>query len=286
LTARGQNITEQGQALTLRQQQQEFNRPHEIDLGDRFAIVRRGDGALLGYRFKTPKYNYKEVEIEGGATEHVPVSEYGSAPFLSMPAPPTIKGKLPVKNRPISEDDLPNWVHKQTFGGPDSIQTPAELERAGFKRVSSETKKGIEALKSTENVLAEISALMAEVFPATGGATERIGGGIGRGLGALLQTHPKAAQLDSLIKGTLAPIIRALGEKGTLANQDVERAIKLLPGLLDSADVAWGKINQIKKIFAKGKASLMEGSAPSLNLESERRPGETPEQYLNRRGLK
>ena len=103
---------------------------------------------------------------------------------------------------------------------------------------------------------------MEEIFPRDEGPIERIPGAISRKGGAVSQIHPKAAEYEKFLSGTLAPMIRALGEKGALANEDVARALNMFPKLTDSGQVAWSAINNIKSLISGSKKSRLGDIAP------------------------
>lgn len=75
-------------------------------------------------------------------------------------------------------------------------------------------------------------------------------------VGALAQTNPDAAQLIAQ-KGILATIIRGLGEKGTLATADVERALALIPGLTTTEEVARRNLQEIRNILEASQESVI-----------------------------
>ena len=90
-------------------------------------------------------------------------------------------------------------------------------------------------------------------------------------LGGLTQTNPDAAQLMSQV-GVLAQIIRGLGEKGTLATQDVQRALAIVPTPFTSKEVAQRNIAELKRILSSvragtisGATTQIQGNAPSEN---------------------
>ena len=66
------------------------------------------------------------------------------------------------------------------------------------------------------------------------------------------QTNPDVTRFLALREGTLAPIIRAFGEKGTLNEGDIKRAYSMWPvigPISDSREVAQAKIAQLKELF-------------------------------------
>ncbi|MCR4307789.1 MAG: hypothetical protein NUV80_04450 [Candidatus Berkelbacteria bacterium] len=66
--------------------------------------------------------------------------------------------------------------------------------------------------------------------------------------GKYLQTDVDAAELDSK-RGYLSQIIRSLGEKGTLSEGDVQRAIATIPSISDTRAVAQRKIASLQKVL-------------------------------------
>jgi hypothetical protein len=129
-----------------------------------------------------------------------------------------------------------------------------------------EESKGAESARTdfaaAETILGKLENLMNDVIPKDGSdkndlltvLNERMAG-VSRQAGAKIQTNPKAAEFNAFVNGTLAPMIRALGEKGALANQDVERALSMMPLLTDRPSVAWGKYKNIRGIMTEAKAA-------------------------------
>lgn len=77
-------------------------------------------------------------------------------------------------------------------------------------------------------------------------------------LGAKLQTNPEAAAFEQS-RGALATLlIRAIGEKGTLAEGDVKRAVNLVPRITDNQETAARKLAALRGIFAQRKTTLLE----------------------------
>ena len=168
--------------------------------------------------------------------------------------------------KPIKETSLPLWVHPQTLESPSVGTSQQQAEQQGYRRVSTEAKNRIDAAKGMKEVLVKLGELMKQVFPEKGGLRERMTGAPSRMLGARTQYDPNAAQLESFINGTVAPIIRSFGEKGNLSETDVKRAINLMPKITDSADVAWGKFNNLIELINNIQASAV-GGKPGLSLK-------------------
>jgi hypothetical protein len=192
--------------------------------------------------------------------------------------PGYIQTAPPTMEKPIKETGLPLWVHPETLESPAAGMSPKEAEGQGYRRVSTEAKNRIDAAKGMKEVLTKLGDLMNQVFPKHGGLGERMRGAPSRLFGARTQYSPAAAQLESFINGTVAPIIRSFGEKGNLSETDVKRAINLMPKITDSADVAWGKFNNLIDLINNIQRSAI-GGKPSMGLK----PGKKLEDPLGLR---
>lgn len=235
------------------------------------------DPATNQWRYDLGQFGgYEELvpiqrETLGGGKEtiHIPRSRF-QAPSLGLQAGgmpgPGIRTKLPIMEQPIKETGLPLWVHPETLESPPTGMSPDEAAKQGYRRVSTEAKNRIDAAKGMKEVLVKLGELMRDVFPPKGGLEERMRGAPSRLFGARTQYDPSAAQLESFINGTVAPIIRSFGEKGNLSETDVKRAINLMPKITDSADVAWGKFNNLIELINNIQRSAI-GGKPGLGLK-------------------
>jgi hypothetical protein len=164
-------------------------------------------------------------------------------------------------------------------------------------RLHSEAQAGATAranlgvqLREVRSVLDRLDELAPGAFAAVGpGVTGRVVGGV-QVKGQLSgQTNQDAVQFNSLAEGTLAPIIRALGEKGTLAEGDVKRARQLIPtlgagltGLPDTPETARNKLKQLRDLMldieTRAAGSKAGGSGAGITPEMAR-------EELRRRGV-
>jgi len=178
----------------------------------------------------------------------------GKGGGMSIPTKPsetTLFENTPVK------DNASLWVEPFDYRTAKPNQNPKELLSQKFKLLSTKEKETMDATKSVDSILAQVESMLPDVFgkrptsptEGTAAVAERGTGGIGRWLGAKSQANPKATKLASFIAGTLAPTIRSLGEKGTLASMDVERAANLMQGMTDTGYVAYQKLDQLKDLF-------------------------------------
>lgn len=195
--------------------------------------------------------------------------------------------QLSPADTPMTDTDAPMYIHPETLESPPVGMTPRQANEMGFKRLTTNARNQIDAFKGVIAVANNIEELMKDVFPPAGGALDL--GRANRKIGAILQTNPKAAEFDNLVNATLAPFIRALGEKGTLADNDVARAKNMMPQLTDSPDVAWRNLRRLKKLFTEIQQSMISGRYDSKNGVSGKmnlQPGKTELQGEDPLGLR
>jgi hypothetical protein len=166
--------------------------------------------------------------------------------------------KQPAGSVAIQGDELGLWVHPATLATATQGMTPDQAKAEGFQRVSTAAKQSIDSLKAATVVVTEIKGLMNKVFPEkeSFASPQRAL----RPIGAALQTNPDATRLFSLVNGTLAPIVRSLGEKGNLSDTDVKRAGKLMILGTDSTKVARDKTNGLLNLLGKIQRSTFSGT--------------------------
>ena len=178
-------------------------------------------------------------------------------------------------------------------GAMDRLLTPAESgdfgvpygtkasEVRGLIPLETAQRKQLTTKASALSTLSEIQKISDKVNtfgPGFYGINRLIEGGK-LGIGALTQENPDAAQLLSQ-KGILATIIRGLGEVGTLATADVDRALALIPGLTTTKDVARRNIQEIRDILEASQEAVIAGAQVQL------RPGKQDYSGVSPSGLK
>lgn len=137
------------------------------------------------------------------------------------------------------------------------------LIKNGQVLLSDKDREKLSVLDTAFNVADSIKALSEKIN--TFGTTGRITGYAGRLLGGWLQTDEDIARYDSMRKGFVANVARTLGEKGALAEGDIQRAIDALPTTNDTKDVAEGKIKTFYSILEGAKTSIVQKSTEPLN---------------------
>jgi hypothetical protein len=144
----------------------------------------------------------------------------------------------------LSEQIKPTDLHRVRL--PDGTSPPlgttwGEARAMGAKVYSTEELKRERDIEDAMHLLDQLESLAFSegVFLDAGGSilTENVLArsvrGILNGLGALAGTDAakRRAVFDANARGTLARIVRAMGESGALAEGDIQRAIALLPRL-------------------------------------------------------
>jgi len=128
--------------------------------------------------------------------------------------------------------------------GAEVIQKPSEMQGA---------KAMVESLEQ----------MTTELFKGKPGLLNRIKEAGKRGQEYLTQEVPEVAIYQDGVAGMLSIIVRALGEKGTLTNQDIARVRKMFPQffpLPDTGEVARQKISRLKRIVSEIERGNIDGA--------------------------
>jgi len=170
------------------------------------------------------------------------------------------------RDMPIPSDKIPLWVHPDDLSNPKYGTSHAKAEQEGFLPVTATMRNNLVAVGGAMKIASEVANLVDRVFPDDETVLERLRGGGERAISAWAQSNVEAAELRDTIKGTLAPIIRSLGEKGALSDGDVSRAINLLPKLTDGASLARRKMMRVMRILETQKNLTL---GVGINISSE-----------------
>lgn len=158
-------------------------------------------------------------------------------------------------DKPVTIDQIPKLV------GPKGERaqigdTPRDLRERGF-RVRSESDKTREAqAQAAKATLQSLEKLADPVFTGQEGVGNRIWDDAQKTWNRIGQTDKDLVLFESFSNGTVAPLIRAVGEKGNMSNQDIQRGLALIPQagdgltvLPDTREVMQGKIKQLTEWF-------------------------------------
>lgn len=135
----------------------------------------------------------------------------------------------------------------------------------GFRLESTAAQTGARKIETAENVLTQLDRLSEPVFGnVKSGLSNRIQSGIDKGRERLNQADTSVEEYVSFAEGTVAPLIKSLGESGNLATEDVERGLAMLPKVYpipDTKEVAKKKLANLAELIrsAKGGPSTAMG---------------------------
>lgn len=145
-------------------------------------------------------------------------------------------------------------------------------EAEGIMPIPAQAREALAGYDTARTIIADIKQYSEKVNTAAGGLKGKAQQSM-KLWGAWTQSDPDAAMLASKA-GELASIARSLGEKGALANQDVARAAGLVPGVLDTREVAVKKLQDMNEIINRGEANYRK----SLGIDARTPPPKSPRQ--------
>jgi hypothetical protein len=120
--------------------------------------------------------------------------------------------------------------------------------------ISESDKDAATQFAAAQAMMQEYRSIVPALLTATD-AMSSIGQRIGMEYGVFTRTNADAVRLKAL-QATLPLLVRALGEKGTLATQDVERAAAAVPDFADTQETAQAKLKQLDQFMAKVQARI------------------------------
>ena len=162
----------------------------------------------------------------------------------------------------------------------------------GRQPMTTQQRETLNDFAAAETIVEDISALSEKVNTWNHGplGLGRLAGAAANTWGAITQTNTEAAILATKV-GELSLLVRGMGEKGTLATQDVERVAKLVPNNTDSKPVAREKVKQLLSFISKINEKRVESfvsdlsSSQSKNIPSTETP-KTADEFWKKYGGK
>jgi hypothetical protein len=163
--------------------------------------------------------------------------------------------------------------------------TPRQASAMGITPKSSQERNRIDNMRTAAAIIDNVERSIFEGDPKTGlppitlpkTPEDRLWNAPGTAMDMWLQRDPGLVALNGRIKASMAPMIRALGEVGTLTDQDIARANALWPTIgpvPDTEPVVRAKlsglrdlVNEIADRTRGGGAPREGGQAPSSSSE-------------------
>lgn len=196
---------------------------------------------------------YVEVKNQDGSISYKKLPKYGGFGGLD-----SFKKTPAIKSMPISEANLPLWVNEKTLASPKFGTTPSQAQKSGFKRVAAADKTKINDLKGLSVLVDKIESLMEGAIPKEETASGRLVGAPERKLKIMFQTDNQLTQLNKLLSGTQAALVR-MYEKGTLTDKDIARATKLNINISDKGSLSWEHIKGLRGFIKDTQKSFISG---------------------------
>jgi hypothetical protein len=141
------------------------------------------------------------------------------------------------------------------------------IQNSGQAILSDKDREKLSVLDTAYNVYNTIKDLSEKIN--NFGPAGRIAGWLGRYVGGGTQWNTDIARYNAARQGFVSNVARTLGEKGTLAEGDVQRAISNLPSVNDTRDVAEGKLSTLKNILDAARSSIIQKSTKPVSGLSE-----------------
>ena len=188
------------------------------------------------------------------------------ADLVPVPKSPLVVNQY--GNQPMSPSDLMKFRNAKGETPPINA-TPDDLLSGGFKMKSTEEQSQMTGSKGALSLLDRLEGLAFDkespVFVEYSGISGRSKQGL-QNVRAIAAQEPESQNLvlyNDLAQGSLSVIVRALGEKGQLAESDIARIRPLLPKVTpmpDSPDTAKEKFKELR-----GVINEISGRAPNTN---------------------
>ena len=182
-------------------------------------------------------------------------------------------------NEPLKAPELLHYID-QEGNHPAPGTTLNDVIKKGYKLATTQEVNMLLAGRGAESTVNQLDKYITSIWGKEGedkiseGIRNRTTAKASFAIDRVKQSNPDLNAYEAFAQGTLAPLIRAIGEKGALAEGDVLRAIELLPKtgsklneLPDTSVVARQKMQQLRDWFttALGKQS----STPKITSDAE-----------------
>ena len=154
------------------------------------------------------------------------------------------------------------------------------INSSGQLLLSDKDREKLSTLDTAFNVYETIKGLSEKIN--TFGVTGRVTGYLKRYVGGATQYNTDIARYNATRQGFVSNVARTLGEKGTLAEGDVQRAINNLPTVNDTEAVARGKLETLRIILQGAKDSIIQKSTEPLTGTTSGTIQTTPDSLRNK----
>jgi hypothetical protein len=178
--------------------------------------------------------------------------------------------KRSTMDEPLKPGDLA--IFRDKNGGlPQPGTTMRQLIDQGFRQLTSAQQDTEGSVRGVTQIMQNLSGLTGRVFQAGSSLVDRALAAGANEWNRIAQENPDIVLYEDILQGSLSPVVRALGEKGSLAEGDVNRVISLFPKtrpLPDTAEVAKAKITAIGSILAAAQGGNTEEAKKLIQATS------------------
>jgi hypothetical protein len=238
--------------------------------------LRQGDpevDALLQQGWTEVRTPAAQVNVNSGPNLPSAPSGQGYLPDPSSPFGFRL-ADIPGAVKPPDELDQPVPVTELSrLRAPDGSSLPMgttrrQAQEIGAVIVSEAAQQRSQQVKSALGMLEQLKGMQSKIDESGvirgvgSNVLARLANGLGNAIGALIGTDSAETRtvFKDLSRGTIAPLIRALGESGSLSDGDVNRALDLLPDnagwVPDSTTLANDKLLELEQIFKRAAENL------------------------------
>ena len=164
-------------------------------------------------------------------------------------------------DQPLKAPELLHYIDKDG-NHPSAGSTLNDVMQKGYKLASTQEINMLLAGRGAESTVNQLDKYVESIWGKPGeetiteGIRKRTMAGASWAIDRAKQSNPDLNAYEAFGQGTLAPLIRAIGEKGALAEGDIQRGINLIPKtgnkfgeLPDTSVVARQKMKQLRDWF-------------------------------------
>lgn len=179
-----------------------------------------------------------------------------------------VEPKLESSNKGQMSELLKKVALMDLMNGGKNVTKIIALSKFIEPPMDATSKGRVQQMKDATNLVDQLEGayVSASKNGQTGFGVGPIAGLLGGVSGGAI--NQDAALYNSLREGFTALIARATGEKGVLTDADAARALKLIPSLNDSSELAANKLNQIRQIFSNAQGSISSSTGDSNDIMS------------------
>lgn len=194
------------------------------------------------------KYPGLGMNFQTGAMEYKVPSNYGTMPIINI-------------NQEGKPEQIGTAPRNAKILTPSQMETPSQKQQRDIETTQKKKSQEVSGeMKSIDNMIDVVWKQADALIPAQEGLSQAATTGLGRKFGTTIpgrilgMGNENAVAFSEFQEGTLSMLIRSLGEKGMLTDQDIKRARQFEPSFYDTPTIRKLKRNSMAE-FLKSKVS-------------------------------